>query len=179
MASLVAVNYSEALFELAKEEHKLDHVKNDLCKMDEAMQGNEELKQVMKHPKIDKKDKKAILEQIFTDVDVYVINFTKLLIDKNRFAHFHEIVKCYNESYNDYNNIEVAYVQSAKALDDKQIKAIKAMLEKKTNKTIEMKTSVNHELLAGVRIKIKDDILDNSAAARLDRMKEKVVNTTL
>lgn len=179
MAGLVAVNYSEALFELAKEEKKLDQFKNDLSAMDDVLCSSEELKQVLKHPKVEKKDKKHILEQIFKDVDPYVINFAKLLIDKNRFAHFHEICKCYYNSYNEYNNIEVAYVQSATKLSDEQIKAIKDMLEKKTNKAIEIKTKINEDLLAGVRIKIKDEILDNSAAARLERMKENVVKTTL
>lgn len=179
MASLVAVNYSEALFELAKEENKLEQFKKDLSAMDDVLCSSEELKQVLKHPKVEKNDKKNILEQIFKDVDPYVINFAKLLIDKNRFAHFHEIRKCYDHSYNEYNNIEVAYVQSAKELDEKQIKAIKDMLEKKTNKAIEIKTKVNEDLLAGIRIKIKDEILDNSAAARLEKMKENVVKTTL
>lgn len=179
MASLVAVNYSEALFELAKEENKLEQLKKDLSAMDDVLCSSEELKQVLKHPKVEKNDKKNILEQIFKDVDPYVINFAKLLIDKNRFAHFHEIRKCYDNSYNEYNNIEVAYVQSAKELDEKQIKAIKDMLEKKTNRAIEIKTKVNEDLLAGVRIKIKDEILDNSAAARLEKMKENVVKTTL
>lgn len=179
MAGLVAVNYSEALFELAKEEKKLDQFKNDLSAMDDVLGSSEQLKQVLKHPKVEKSDKKAILEQVFTGVDPYVINFAKLLIDKNRFAHFHEICKCYYNSYNEINNIEVAYVQSAKELDEKQIKQIKDMLEKKTNKAIEIKTRVNEELLAGIRIKIKDEILDNSAAARLERMKDKVVKTTL
>lgn len=179
MAGLVAVNYSEALFELAKEEKKLDRFKQDLETIDDVLDSSMELKTVLKHPKIEKSDKKAILDQLFKDVDPYVLNFTKLLIDKSRFMHFHEICKCYYELYNDYNNIEVAYVQSATALDQKQVDAIKAMLEKKTKKTVEIKTKVNEELLAGVRIKIKDEILDNSAATRLHKMKEKVVNTTL
>lgn len=179
MAGLVAVNYSEALFELAKEEKKLDRFKEDLITMADVLNSSDELKEVLKHPKIEKSDKKDILAQIFKDVDPYVLNFAKLLIDKNRFMHFHEICKCYYEAYNDFNNIEVAYVQSATALDDKQIKAIKEMLEKKTSKTVEIKTKVNEDLLAGVRIKIKDEILDNSAATRLEKMKDKVVKTTL
>mgnify|MGYP002514669586 CR=1 FL=1 len=46
------------------------------------------------------------------------------------------------------------------------------MLEKRTNKKIELRCKVNEDLIAGIRIKINDDILDNSAAAHLSRMKE-------
>lgn len=178
MAGLVAKNYSEALFELAKEEKKLDSFKNDLLMMDEVLSSSEELKKVMKHPKISKQDKKEILEKIFTEVDVYVRNFAKLLIDKSRFSHFHEICKSFVALYNEFNNIEIAYIQSAKALDENQVERIQKMLEKKTGKTIEIKTSINEGLLAGIRIRIKDEILDNSAATRLERMKENVVKTS-
>ena len=39
--------------------------------------------------------------------------------------------------------------------------------------------SVNEDLIAGIRIKINDDILDNSAATQLSRMKNQVMKTTL
>ena len=56
---------------------------------------------------------------------------------------------------------------------------IAKMLEKRTNKKIELRCKVNEDLIAGIRIKINDDILDNSAAAHLSRMKEQVMKTTL
>ncbi|NBK98236.1 MAG: ATP synthase F1 subunit delta [Erysipelotrichia bacterium] len=179
MAGLVASNYSQALFELAKEENKLDVFRSDLLAINEVLANNEQLNVLMKHPKIAKKDKKDMIEKIFKDGDHYIINFMKLMIDKNHFAQFKETSKCYYALYNDFNHIEVAYVQSAKALNDQQVSEIKAMLEKKTNKNIEIKCKVNESLLAGIRIKIKDEILDNSAATRLERMKEKVVKSTL
>lgn len=178
MAGIVAKNYAEALFELAKEENKLDSFKEDLLMMDNVLSGSTELKQVMRHPKVNKQDKKEILDKIFSDVDEYVKNFAKLLIDKSRFGHFHDICKGFINLYNELNNIEVAYVQSATVLDEEQIAKMKTMLERKTGKAIEIKASVNEDLLAGVRIRIKDEILDNSAATRLERMKEKVVKTS-
>ncbi len=179
MARLVAMNYAQALFELAKEENKLDQFKQDLLGMQKTLSQNKELRDVMEHPKISKTDKKEIITQVYTEVDAYVINFVKLLIDKSRFKNFDEICKCYFAMYNDYNNIEIAFIESASALDEQEIQDIVAMLEKKLNKKIEVKTSVNEELLAGVKIRIKDEILDNSAATRLQRLKEQVMKTTL
>lgn len=179
MVGLVATNYSQALFELAKEEKKLEDFKSSLITMQDVLQTSEELRLVMKHPKISKDDKKELLDKIFTDIDIYVKNFAKLLVDKNRFMNFNDICKCYFSMYNEYHNIEVAYVQSAVELSSKQKQALKVMLETKLNKTVELKMRVNEELLAGMRIKIKDEILDNSAASKLDRMKEQVVKTTL
>lgn len=179
MAGVVATNYGLALFELAKEENCMSEVKDSLVTISETLKECNDLSQVMKHPKIEKEDKKALLQKIFTDVHPYVNNFIRLLVDKNRFGQFQEICKVYVRFYNEHHNIEVAYVQSAVALTDEQIKDIQVMLEKKLGKTVEMKVSVNEELIAGIRVKIKDEILDNSAASKLKKMKDVVVKTTL
>ena len=47
------------------------------------------------------------------------------------------------------------------------------------NQKVECMWSVDKALLAGLRIKINDQILDNSAANRLARLREEVVNTAL
>lgn len=179
MAGLVARSYAQALFDLAQEEKILDLVKANFEEMMRVFSENQELKNILKHPKVSKTDKKELLDKIFGDVNTYVKNFTKLLIDKSRFMHFDDIYKSYVGMYNNFNNIEVAYVQSATKLSEEQKASIKAMLEAKLHKDIELKTKINEDLLAGVRIKIKDEILDNSAATRLERMKEQVVKTTL
>ena len=179
MAGLVAQNYAEALFELANECGKADHFKEALCALDETVNNNVELKQFLKHTKIEKKEKKTVLCQIMGQEDPYLLHFISLLIDKSRFAHFSEIVKVFIKKYNALHDIEVAYVQSARALSDEEKDALQKMLEKHTGKTIEMKTSIHKELIAGVRIKINDEVLDNSAAKRLEKMKESVINTTL
>lgn len=179
MAGVVATNYSEALFALALEENKLQTFYKDLNTVCSVLAKQEDLKAVMKHPKVDKKDKKEILSKVFKDIDAYVLNFMKLMIDKSRFSHFEETCKCFMNMYNEHEGIEVAYVQSAKALSEDEKSAIQKMLENKTNKKIEMRCKVNEDLLAGVRIKIKDEILDNTAAAQLARMKNHVMKTTL
>lgn len=179
MARLVAMNYSQALFELAKEENKLDLFKRDLQQMQTVLAQSDELRTCMEHPKISKYDKKEIITKVYDGMDAYVLNFVKLLIDKSRFKYFDEICKCYFAMYNDYNNIEIAHIESASALSAQEIDSIVAMLEKKLNKTIEVQTKVNEELLAGIRIRIKDEVLDNSAATRLERLKEQVMKSTL
>ncbi len=179
MAGVVATNYGEALFSLAMEENRLDAIKESLLLIDETIKANKELSLVLKHPKIEKEDKKEVLLKIFSDADSYVKNFMRLLVDKNRFGQFSEMVKVYVHLYNEHHQIEVAYVESATKLSDQQLADMQVMLEKKLSKKVEMKVSVNENLIAGVRVKIKDEILDNSAASRLERMKKEVVNTTL
>lgn len=179
MASLVAINYSEAIFELAQEEQKLDVVKEELVEINEVVKANPEFKAVLAHPQIEKADKKAMLLKVFADMDELTSNFVRLLIDRNRFMAFGDIVSEFIKKYNDVNNIDVAYVTSARMLDDQELTRIKAMLEKKTGSKIELRTNVDADLLAGIRVRIKDEILDNSIQTKLDKMKAAVVKTEL
>lgn len=179
MAGIVAVNYSDALFALAQEENKMEAFKESLVTMDQTFMTMKELSNVMKHPKISKEDKKKLIDDIFGECDDYVRNFAKLLIDKSRFGNFHDICSSFVALYNDFHHIEVAYIQSAVALNEDQKIRLQQMLEKKTGKHVEMHLRVNEELLAGIKVKMKDEILDNSAATRLEKMKKQVAKASL
>lgn len=173
MAGVVAQSYSDALFSLAKEETKLDLMKEQLCFVNAQMQENKEFLQVLTHPKIHKDEKKKTLEEVFGKaIDHTLLNFLKLLIDKGRFQNLDEITKEFVKCYNVENNIEVAYIRSAKPLNDEEIARLQAMLEKKLAKKIDLRLVVDPSLIAGLRIKINDMVLDHTAYSRMERLKQ-------
>ncbi len=103
----------------------------------------------------------------------------KYMIDKNRFVKFKDAVEEFEALYNNHFHIAVAAVSSAVELDENEKKRVSEMLEQKMNQKVECRWYVDKALLAGLRIKINDQILDNSAANRLARLREEVVNTAL
>jgi F0F1-type ATP synthase delta subunit len=52
--------------------------------------------------------------------------------------------------------------------------SLKAMLEKKMNKKVELDIKEDPSLIAGLRVQTSRFVLDNSALARLNAMKEKL-----
>lgn len=177
MASVIASRYAQALFELAKQEDLLDACKEDLHVIVEGMVQYPELFALLKHPRIDKKERKDIVMKSFSGGQTYVMNFVKLLIDRNRFASIKEIEKRYQELYNEEKGIEIAYIQSALPLSDTEEKQIVDMLKVKLKKNIIAKVSIKPELIAGLRIQVAGDVLDNSASNRLQRLKEQAKNS--
>ena len=176
MAGLVAKSYCDAIFAIAQEDHKLDMYKEQLLFVDQTMK-DADFYTVLGHPKISKKQKKEILEEVYKhDLDPVLLNFMKLLIDKGHFKAMHEIVKEYIQNYNEVNHIQVVYVKSAAALKEEEAKRLKKTLEEKLNKTIDMRLSVDEELIAGIRVKINDTLIDNSALSRLERMHREIVS---
>lgn len=172
MAGVVAQSYSEALFSIALEEQKLSAYKEQLCFLQSQIKENPDFMRVLTHPKIHKDEKKKVLEDVFgKEIDHTVLNFLKLLIDKSRFQNLGDITKEFVKLYNKENNIEVAYVRSAKELSTEEISRLQETLEKKLSKKIEMRCSVDADLIAGIRIRINDAVLDNTAKNRIERLK--------
>ena len=172
MAGVVALSYSEALFSLGKEREMLDTYKDQLGFVNQQLKDNDEFKRILAHPKMHKEAKKEMIASVFgTAIDHTLLNFLKLLIDKSRFQNLDAISKEFVKRYNKEYNIEVAFVKCAKPLTSEEATRIQTMLEKKLNKQIEMRISQDSDLIAGVRIKIGDIVLDHTAKNRIDQLK--------
>lgn len=172
MAGILAKSYADALYELAEDEKQLVQFKDQLKQVDQLMCENVSFYQILTHPKIHKTEKKQSMESVCQSfLDHTVLNFLKLLIDKGRFQKLHEITKEMEHRYHDEHNIVIANVKSAKALDKSECDRLKKMLEKKLAKTVDMRCVVDESLMAGLRIKINDLVLDNSALKRMDQLK--------
>lgn len=178
MGSLVAKGYGDALFELGKELNQL----NDFKKQGEVIRQTltDDLMRVLTHPKISKDEKKACIETIYKEsTHPMLLNTMKYMIDKNRFRYFIDALNEFDKNYNEHYKITIAKISSAKECSKDEKTRIQAMLEKKLAQSVECQWLIDESLLAGLRIKINDQILDNSAANRLHRLKEEVVNTAL
>ncbi len=173
----MARSYSDALFTLALEEKKLDLIKEQLCFVDEIIKENHDFLYLMTHPKVHKDEKKQTIQAIFFgQVDRTLLNFLKLLVDKGRFYDLHEIAKQFMNQYRMINDIVVAEVRSAQPLSDEEASRIHDMLEKKLRQQVEMHVSVDRELLAGIRIKVNDLVLDYTASSKMEHLKRLAVN---
>lgn len=178
MGSIIAKNYGEALLNIAEESNALQDYKEEFQNLYEVLRKNQEILRVMGFPWILKKDKKEILRRLFT-FDEYIMNFLELLIDTNRFSYLEEICEEFIERANERLNIQVAEVTSAAELTKRELKEIRKLLETKLGTTIEIKTVVDSSYIAGMRLKIKDKVLDNTALSKLDAIKERITKAVL
>lgn len=180
MDSLMAQGYSAALYEIACDENKSAEYKRELAEVESTLHAYPDLLLVLNHPKIEKAEKKAMLEKIFQDnISHTLLNFLKLLLDKSRFRSIFDIIHAFTSLYNDEHGIEIAHVTSAKELSSEEVEEVKQMLEKKLNKHVELVMRVDASLLAGLRVKINDEVIDNTAKSRLTRLKHGVLNSSL
>ncbi len=180
MAGLIAENYSDALYTLAVEELQVPLYVEQLTLICESLSENKGFYTLLQNPKLRKEEKKELIQKVYaSSISQFLLNFLLLLVDKGRFSYIFEIKKKYIERYHREHNIVVAYVKAAKELSQDEKQRLHGTLEKKLQKQIELVVDVDERLMAGVRIKVNDQVFDYTAQARLKQLKERVVKSAI
>lgn len=173
MAELVSKIYSQAIFEVALEDVRIEEIQSELDFVARVMIDYPEFYSLLKSPKISLDEKKNIINETFgTHLSESVLNFLKIIIDKKRVSAFLEIVKEYNLKVVENACVLMATVESVIPLDEIQVSNIKQKLNQMTGKNVEIDFTINQDLLGGVLIKIGDQIIDGSVRYKLEGMLE-------
>jgi len=62
-------------------------------------------------------------------------------------------------------------VYSAFPIDDAALTGVKAALEKRFGRKLDVTVQVQPDLIGGIRVSVGDEVLDTSVKARLEQMK--------
>ena len=173
---IVAKKYGRAIYEIALEQKSLEKTEEELKLIADTLEGSAELKSFLNHPFLTKDAKKDTIQKLFADkVQPVVLQFCFVVIDRDRFDCFHQMVDVYTALAHEGLGIEEAFVTSALPLTQEQADALKAKLEEMTGKTIIMKQKVDAALLGGFTVQIGDRLIDGSVARQLQTLKAKIM----
>ena len=169
--------YAQALFEIANESNDDEQVGKKLKDLADLWSKNQDLIQFLKHPKVKREEKEKLLESILQDSkDTTVSRFIRVCNQHDVVAYMPEIYQGYLKVFNKAHAIEVVEVESATDLDAKQCENLKEVLAKKLNKTIQLNVKVDPSLIAGLRVRTNEFVLDNTILSKANSMKEKIKN---
>lgn len=173
MAKLVSKTYSEALFEVALEEEKIDLFLQELEFIIETFKTYPEFHELFKSPLVKVNEKKEVLNQVFGDkLSKEMTNFLKIILDKSR-AHYIEPIKWeYERMVNRHKGIVKAVATTAIPLSDEEKMNLQNKLSNLTGKNIKLINEIDRSLLGGVLVRIEDKVIDGTIKGRLDDMKE-------
>lgn len=137
-----------------------------------CFENNDQLISALSNPAVKLESKKSILKEIFsTKVEKETLSTLLLLLDKRRIELAPSLLEFYRADFYASENVELAEVQAAKKLSDSEISEIKALLEKSFKKTIEISESNDESLVAGMKIKIANKVIDSSLKTKLKQLK--------
>lgn len=173
----VANRYAVALYQLAKEKNLLDQLEQELKVVEQVVAENPQFLTILKHPKIAKETKKALVKEIFQDASETVINTILLLIDRKREDLLLDIAEEYFLLANDARGIADANVYSVRALTSDEEKALSDVFAKKVGKTeLRIKNIVDSSLIGGIKMRIGNTIFDGSVKGKLERIERQLLS---
>lgn len=169
MAKLVSKTYGDALFELALEEDRLDSFFEEVKAVSQILEENEELTQLMSHPKIVKEEKIQIIKNIFAGrISKELEGLICMIAEKDHFKELDGVLIYFMNRYKEQKNIGTAYVTSAVELSEAQKEATKKRLLETTRYVeFEMHYDVDAALIGGMVIRIGDRVVDSSIKNKL------------
>ena len=175
MAKLVSKVYGDALFELAKERDILDTVYEEVLVVKKAFLP--EIIKIFNSPQINREEKNIILKNIFEGrISKEFQSFLRTVLDKNRQENYISIFDYFIGLYKEYNNIGIAYINSAIALSEVQKKNIEEKLISTTKyNKFELNFEVDESIIGGLIIRIQDRIVDSSIKTKIYNIKKKLL----
>lgn len=174
--SVVGDRYAESLFDLAKEENKVTQYLDDIKLVGEVLDSDPQIVQFFNHVLIENDKKIQLLDQSFKgNVDQYVLNFLKLLVQSRRIRYIDDIVKSYIKLSNQYLGIEEGMIYTSYELTDQQIQDIEKAISQKENKKVTLKVSIDPSLLGGIKVQIANRIYDGTIKNKVEMLKKELL----
>ena len=169
-------SYAIALFDLANEAKQLEKYQEETKAISNILKDNKDFLNLLTNQFINKDDKKQLLDNVFKGkVEGMILNFLKLLVDKQRFNLSVEIFQEFNSLANDYRGIKEGILYTASSLEEAKIKAIEAKVAQKIGKKVELTMVIDETLIGGFKVVISDLVIDNSIKNKLESLKNDLV----
>ncbi len=171
ISSEIAEPYAQALMSVAQQNGLTEQFGNTCREIESLMEESQDFSDFIANPVTNPEAKKAVLRQVFGDANPYFINFLMLLIDKRRIVFLKEIAAQFTDLLRKLNQVVLAEVTSAKDLNDGQKQALVERVKGITEaRDVELKITIDPELIGGVIIKVGSKIIDASVRGQLRRI---------
>ena len=170
--ALVANRYAKSLLDLSIEQKVLDSTYNDMVLINKTISENTDLNLLLKSPVVNTDKKQNILSEIFQSrISELSYRFLQLITSKKRENLVSNISKSFINQYKKVNNIIEAELTSAVELEQQQKNKIISLINKDDNATIEIKETINSDILGGFIVKIKDKQIDTSLTKEIRELR--------
>ena len=174
----LAKEYGEGLYELAMEEHLRQRIHSELMEVWELVKAQPDFIRLLSSRAIERPERLRVVDETFGGrAHPYIVNFMKLLVEREKFASFEDCVKCFHARYNEDFGILEAVVTSAAPLPEAQREALKAKLCTISQRNVQLILRVDPKLIGGVRVEMDGRRYDNTIQNKLERLKQELARS--
>jgi F-type H+-transporting ATPase subunit delta len=170
----IAQVYARSLFEVAKDQGRLDEVREQLVQIADAVDKSRELQLFFFSPYFSTDEKKQGLGRAIDGADRIVSNFLELLIEKHRTPALFRIRREFDALWQDEHKLLPVTITSAVQLGDDTVRQIGDAIGEQTGRTVDLTTNVDPDVLGGLVVRVGNSILDASIRNRLENLRRNV-----
>lgn len=176
----IASVYSEAIYGLAQEENITDRVMEELSVLKASFLEAPDFLRLLGSPNIPKEERTKILDDSFSGkVHPFVLNFLKILTEKNYISHFPGCCEAFRNHYNRDKGIIPVSAVTAVPMTETQKLRLQEKLGSMLGKKIDLTNRIDPNCLGGMRLDFDGKQLDDTVANRLRNISELLTNTVL
>lgn len=172
-SSTAANRYAKALFGLAKDEHRLADVREELDRFSDLLGGHEELQIALSQPLHPADERKAVVKALAgpASQSPLLVNFYSFLIDQRRFIDFEAIILEFERLADEEAGLTTAEIVSASPMDERRRDRLRRALSERMGNEVRLEVTVDPELIGGVVAKVGDLVFDGSLRTQLTQLR--------
>jgi F-type H+-transporting ATPase subunit delta len=174
IVSGMAGRYANALFELAREEKKLEQVKADLESFDALVAGSKDLTRLVRSSVFTAEEQFNALDAILKKAGIKggAANFLKLVAANRRLFAVRDMIRAFRTLVAKHKGEVVAEVIVAEKLKDSHIEALKSTLKAVIGgKSIDLNVRIEPAIIGGLIVKVGSRMVDSSLRTKLNAIK--------
>jgi ATP synthase F1 delta subunit len=170
----IAQVYARSLFEVAREQDKIDPLREQLGQFADALQEDHDLQVFFFSPYFSTQEKEDGLEKAVSGADEVLLNFLKLLIENHRMPVIFRVRRAYDELWEEENRLLPVSVTSAVELDEDTVRQIGDRIAEQTGRKVDLSAHVEPDILGGIVVRVGNAVLDASVRNRLEQLRRQV-----
>jgi len=176
--AVVARTYARALFDVAKEQGKLDEIREELHSFVTSIRDVPELRALIRNPELDPPAKADALAAVLQGAEEILRNFARLVAEKGRAQMLEEIAREYDTLVAAEEQILNVELTTAYELSDDEAGSIVKQIEEASGQRVEAERAVDPDLIGGVVLKVGSLEVDSSVRGRLERLRRELAGAT-
>ena len=163
----------DALITSAAEKQKLQKVTNDLDSFFDLLTRSRELRSSLTNTVFNDEERRRIISDICNEsgLDELSRNFLLLTVEFDNFNEMYKKRSLVIDRLKKAAGKIQAHITTAKTLSDSELEKIKNTITGSTGKEVELETSVDPSLIAGMIARVENRVFDNSVRSRLNKIR--------
>jgi len=165
----VSIRYAKALFQIAKQQNKIDAIMQELKDIDSMFSYNEKLKEFFFDKLVSKAKKISIITTLVDKLKLSkeVKNLLIVLVNGGREGILNDIIIDYEQMYNDYKGIVKAEVYTAYDMTQDELNNLKTSIKALFNKEPVINIKKDTSIIGGLKLKVGWTIYDGTIKTHL------------